>query len=43
MPGTLTEVVDGLGTTRYTYNAAGQLLPEHGPFTSDTCGFKPND
>ena len=25
-----------MGTTRYTYDAAGQLLTEDGPFTSDT-------
>ena len=29
-------MVDGLGTTRYTYDAAGQLLTEDGLFTSDT-------
>ena len=29
-------MVDSLGTTRYTYDAAGQLLTEDGPFTSDT-------
>jgi RHS repeat-associated protein len=28
--------VDTVGTTRYTYDAAGQLLTEDGPFTSDT-------
>jgi RHS repeat-associated protein len=29
-------MVVGPGTTRYTYDAAGQLLTEDGPFTSDT-------
>lgn len=29
-------IMDGLGTTRYAYDAAGQLLTEDGPFTSDT-------
>ena len=29
-------MVDAVGTTRYTYDAAGQLLTEDGPFTSDT-------
>jgi hypothetical protein len=28
--------VDSLGTTRHAYDAAGQLLAEDGPFTSDT-------
>ncbi len=32
----LTNMVDSLGATRYTYTAAGQLLTEDGPFTSDT-------
>ena len=32
----LTNMVDAVGTTRYTYDAAGQLLTEDGPFTSDT-------
>ena len=31
----LTNMVDSLGTTRYTYDAAGQLLTEGGLFTSD--------
>ena len=31
-----TNMVDSLGTTRYTYDAAGQLLTEDGPFPSDT-------
>jgi RHS repeat-associated protein len=29
-------MVDSLGTTRYTYDAAGQLLTASGPFSSDT-------
>ena len=29
-------MVDSLGTTRYTYDAVGQLLTEDGLFTSDT-------
>jgi YD repeat-containing protein len=29
-------MVDGIGTTKYTYSAAGQLLTEDGPFASDT-------
>ena len=32
----LTNMVDGVGTNRYTYDAAGQLLTEGGVFTSDT-------
>ena len=28
--------MDALGTTRYTYDAVGQLLTEDGPFDSDT-------
>jgi hypothetical protein len=32
----MTNMVDGIGTTKYTYNAAGQLLTEDGPFASDT-------
>jgi RHS repeat-associated protein len=32
----MTNMVDGTGTTKYTYNAAGQLLTEDGPFASDT-------
>jgi RHS repeat-associated protein len=31
-----TNMVDSIGTTRYAYDAAGQLLTEDGPFTSDT-------
>jgi len=29
-------MVDGVGTTKYSYTAAGQLLTEDGPFASDT-------
>lgn len=32
----MTNMVDGIGATKYTYNAAGQLLTEDGPFASDT-------
>ena len=32
----MTNMVDGVGTTKYTYTAAGQLLTEDGPFASDT-------
>ena len=32
----VTNMVDEVGTTRYSYDAAGQLLTEDGPFTSDT-------
>jgi len=32
----VTNMVDSLGTTRYTYDAAGQLLTASGPFSSDT-------
>ncbi len=32
----LTNMVDSVGTTRYSYDAAGQLLTEDGLFTSDT-------
>ena len=29
-------MVDGVGTTKYTYTAGNQLLTEDGPFASDT-------
>ena len=29
-------MVDGVGTTKYTYSASGQMLTEDGPFASDT-------
>jgi hypothetical protein len=29
-------MLDGLGTTVYSYTAAGQLFTEDGPFASDT-------
>jgi hypothetical protein len=32
-------MLDGLGTTRYTYTASGQLLTEDGPFPSDTVTY----
>lgn len=32
----LTNVVDALGTTRFSYTAAGQLLSEDGPWADDT-------
>ncbi len=32
----MTNMVDGIGTTKYTYSAAGQLLTEDGPYASDT-------
>ena len=35
-PQRLTGMVDAVGTTKYSYTAAGQLLTEDGPFNSDT-------
>jgi hypothetical protein len=35
MPNRLTNMVDGVGTTIYGYDAAGQLLTEDGPWPSD--------
>src|SRR5439155_172535 len=32
----VTNMVDGVGTTKYTYTAGGQLLTEDGPWASDT-------
>ncbi len=32
----VTNMVDGVGTTKYTYTATGQLRTEDGPFASDT-------
>src|SRR5438132_13739151 len=32
----LTNMVDEMGTTKFTYDPAGQLLTEDGPFASDT-------
>jgi YD repeat-containing protein len=32
----LTNMVDGVGTTRYTYTPVGQLASEDGPFADDT-------
>jgi hypothetical protein len=31
-----TNILDGIGTTVYTYTAGGQLLTEDGPFASYT-------
>ena len=31
----MTNMVDGIGTTKYSYSPAGQLLSEDGPFASD--------
>ena len=35
----LTNMVDGVGTTRYSYDAVGQLLSEDGPWTNDTVTY----
>ena len=35
-PNRRTSMVDAIGTTSYTYDAAGQLLTEDSPFASDT-------
>jgi len=35
----LTNMVDSLGTTRFSYDAAGQLLTEDGPWGDDTVSF----
>src|SRR5262245_11380016 len=32
----VTNMVDAVGTTKYTYTSGGQLYTEDGPFTSDT-------
>ncbi len=32
----VTNMVDGVGTTKYTYTVGGQFLTEDGPFASDT-------
>ena len=32
----MTNLVDEVGTTKYTYSASGQMLTEDGPFASDT-------
>ncbi|HLX70603.1 MAG TPA: RHS repeat-associated core domain-containing protein [Verrucomicrobiae bacterium] len=34
-----TNMVDGVGTTAYSYDAAGQLLSEAGPWASDTVSY----
>ena len=35
----LTSMIDGVGTTIYIFNAAGQLLSEDGPWASDTVSY----
>jgi RHS repeat-associated protein len=35
----LTNMLDGIGTSAYTYNSAGQLLSEDGPYASDTVSY----
>ncbi len=35
----LTNLVDAVGTNAYTYDAAGQLLSEDGPWSSDTVSY----
>lgn len=35
----LTNMADAVGTTRYSYNAASQLLSEDGPWADDTVGY----
>jgi RHS repeat-associated protein len=35
----MTNMVDGVGTTIYTYNAAGQVLSEDGPWADDTVSY----
>ncbi len=35
----LTSMVDGVGTTFYTYDAAGQILSEDGPWADDTVSY----
>jgi len=35
----LTNMLDGVGTTAYSYNSAGQVLSEDGPFASDTVSY----
>ena len=32
----LTNMIDGVGTTVFSYSGSGQLLTEDGPFASDT-------
>jgi hypothetical protein len=39
MMNTLTNLVDGVGTTIYGYDAVGQLLSEDGPWVSDTVTY----
>ena len=35
----LTTMVDGVGTTRYSYDNVGQLLSEDGPWNDDTVSY----
>jgi RHS repeat-associated protein len=39
----LTNMVDAAGTTRYTYDAAGQVLSEDGPWDNDTVSVTYNN
>ncbi len=39
----LTNMVDGVGTTAYGYDAAGQLLSEDGPWADDTVSYTYNN
>ena len=39
----LTNMVDGVGTTAYGYDAAGQLLSEDGPWAADTVSYTYNN
>ena len=39
----LTNMVDGVGTTAYGYDAAGQLLSEDGPWAYDTVSYTYNN
>ena len=39
----LTNMVDAVGTNRYTYTSAGQLLSEDGPWSDDTVSYTYNN
>jgi RHS repeat-associated protein len=39
----LTSMVDGVGTTVYSYDAVGQILSEDGPWASDTMSYTYNN
>ena len=39
----LTNMVDGVGTTAYGYDAVGQLLSEDGPWAADTVSYTNNN